>query len=180
MKSVAPKCRAMLSFEAEASMAMIRLAPAMAAPLIAARPTPPQPITATVSPGRTLAVWNTEQTPVSTPQPIRAARSRGMSLRIGVQACSWMSICSAKDERFRYCCIGPLSWLRRGSWSASRLVSGLTQRLMWPVRQNSQWPQKADRQVMTWSPGFTVRTSEPTCSTTPALSWPRTAGSTVG
>ncbi len=55
MKSVAPKLRDMLSFAAEVSMAMIRPAPAMAAPLIAARPTPPQPITATVSPGRTLA-----------------------------------------------------------------------------------------------------------------------------
>ncbi len=89
------------------STAMIRLAPAIAAPLIAARPTPPQPITATVSPGRTLAVLNTEQTPVSTPQPIRAARSSGMSLRIATQACSWISICSANEERFRYCIIGP-------------------------------------------------------------------------
>ena len=41
---------------------------------------------------------------------------------------------------------------------------------MWPVRQYSQWPQKAERQVITWSPGFTVRTSEPTCSTMPELS----------
>ncbi len=64
----------------------------------------------------------------------------------------------------------------RGSAPLARLVSGLTQSDMWPVRQNSQWPQKADRQVITWSPTFTVRTSEPICSTTPALSWPSTAG----
>jgi hypothetical protein len=149
---------------------MIWPAPAMAAPLIAARPTPPQPITATVSPGRTLEVWIAAPTPVITPQPIRAARSSGMSFRIATQACSWISICSAKDDRFRYCIIGPLAELRRGSSSCSRLVSGETHRLMWPVRQYSQWPQKADRQVITWSPGFTVRTSEPTCSTTPELS----------
>ena len=30
---------------------------------------------------------------------------------------------------------------------------------MWPVRQCSQWPQKGVRQVTTWSPTFTVRTS---------------------
>ena len=103
MKSVAPKCRAMLSLAGDMSMAMIRPAPAIAAPLIAARPTPPQPITATVSPGRTLEVWITAPTPVITPQPIRAARSSGMSLRMATQACSWISICSAKDDRLRNC-----------------------------------------------------------------------------
>jgi hypothetical protein len=36
---------------------MMRPAPAIAAPLMAAMPTPPQPITATVSPGATLAVF---------------------------------------------------------------------------------------------------------------------------
>ena len=72
MKSVAPNCRAMLSLPATVSMAMIRPAPAIAAPLMAARPTPPQPITATVSPGRTFEVWITAPTPVVTPQPISA------------------------------------------------------------------------------------------------------------
>jgi hypothetical protein len=97
------------------SMAMMRPAPAIAAPLIAARPTPPQPMTATVSPGRTLEVWIAAPTPVITEQPIRAARSSGMSLRIATQACSWISICSAKDDRFRNCCIGPVAAFRRGS-----------------------------------------------------------------
>ncbi len=180
MKSVAPNALTMFSLPAAMSMAMIRPAPAIAAPLIAARPTPPQPITATVSPGRTFEVCIAAPTPVITPHPISAARSSGMSLRIATQACSWISICSAKDERFRYCIIGPLAEVSRGSSSWLRLVSGETHRLMWPVRQNSQCPQKADRQVMTWSPGFTVRTSEPTCSTTPALSWPSTAGSGWG
>jgi hypothetical protein len=122
-------------------MAMIRPAPAMAAPLIADRPTPPQPMTATVSPGRTLEVWIAAPTPVITEQPIRAARSSGMSLRIATQACSWISICSAKDDRFRYWIIGPLAVESRGSSSAPRLVSGETQSDRWPVRQDSQWPQ---------------------------------------
>jgi len=34
-------------------------------------------------------------------------------------------------------------------------VSGLMHNDIWPVRHWSQWPQKADRQVMTWSPGLT-------------------------
>ena len=100
-----------------------------------------------------------------------------MSLRIETQAFSWISIISAKDERFRNWFIGPCVSIRRGSSPASRLVSGLTQRDRWPVMQCSQRPQKAERQVMTWSPTFTLRTSEPTCSTTPADSCPITAGS---
>ena len=78
---------------------MTRPAPAMAAPWMQLRPTPPQPITATVEPGSTLAVLNTAPTPVVTPQPISAARSRGMSLRIFTSACSWISICSAKRRQ---------------------------------------------------------------------------------
>ena len=65
-------------------------APAMAAPWMQLSPTPPHPITATVEPGSTLAVLNTAPTPVVTPQPIRAARSSGMSSRIFTSACSWI------------------------------------------------------------------------------------------
>ena len=77
--SVAPNLRASSSFEATMSIAMIRPAPAIAAPLMHESPTPPQPITATVLPGSTLAVWITAPTPVVTPQPINAARSSGIS-----------------------------------------------------------------------------------------------------
>ena len=48
--SVAPSLVASCSFAGLVSIAMMRPAPAIAAPLIAAMPTPPQPITATVSP----------------------------------------------------------------------------------------------------------------------------------
>ena len=82
-------------------MAMMREAPAISAPLMQDRPTPPQPITATVLPGSIAAVWMTAPTPVVTPQPIRAARSSGMSSRILAMACSWTSMVSANDDRLR-------------------------------------------------------------------------------
>ena len=46
---VAPNLRAQSSLVLSVSIAMIRLAPTSAAPAIAASPTPPQPMTATVS-----------------------------------------------------------------------------------------------------------------------------------
>ena len=55
------------------SMARTISAPAMAAPWMAFRPTPPQPNTATADPGSTRAVLNTAPTPVVT----RAAHQRG-------------------------------------------------------------------------------------------------------
>jgi len=56
----------------------MRSAPAMRAPWITDRPTPPQPNTATLDPGCTLAVLNTAPTPVVTPQPTSAAHSNGI------------------------------------------------------------------------------------------------------
>ena len=71
--SVAPNSFASSSFDGCVSMAMIRSAPASAAPFTADSPTPPQPITATVEPGSTFAALNTAPTPVITPQPTSAA-----------------------------------------------------------------------------------------------------------
>ena len=51
--------------------------------------------TAQVEPGSTRAVLSAAPTPVVTPHPIRAARSRGMSSRIFTRAFSGTSICSA-------------------------------------------------------------------------------------
>ena len=50
----------------------------MRAPWITERPTPPQPNTAMLEPGCTLAVLNTAPTPVVTPQPTSAAHSNGI------------------------------------------------------------------------------------------------------
>ena len=57
--SVAPSLVASCSLAGLVSIAMTRPAPAICAPLIAAMPTPPQPITTTVSPGATFAVLTT-------------------------------------------------------------------------------------------------------------------------
>ena len=51
----------------------------MAAPWTTLSPTPPQPTTATVSPGRMSAVLRAAPVPVSTPQPSRAATVRSRS-----------------------------------------------------------------------------------------------------
>ncbi|CNK80954.1 Uncharacterised protein [Mycobacterium tuberculosis] len=70
---MAPLATAVGSWDATRSAAMIRTAPDSRAAWIAAKPTPPQPITSTVSPARTPAVRITAPTPVVTPQPSSAA-----------------------------------------------------------------------------------------------------------
>ena len=77
--SVAPNWEAISSLEATRSMATIRGAPASRAPWRRFRPTPPQPMIATLLPGRTSAVRTTAPTPVRTLHPIRAATSNGTS-----------------------------------------------------------------------------------------------------
>ncbi len=62
------------------STAMISLAPAIRAPWIADRPMPPQPITATGSPGATRGSANTAPKPVVTAHPMSAALSSGISV----------------------------------------------------------------------------------------------------
>ena len=76
---VAPNRRAVSSFSGRTSTAMIGAARARRAPCTAFSPTPPQPITRALSPTATLATLRTPPTPVMTPQPIRQARSNGMS-----------------------------------------------------------------------------------------------------
>src|SRR5438477_6322068 len=123
---------------------MIRSAPAKAAPLTADSPTPPQPITATVAPGSTLAALNTAPTPVITPQPTSAARSSGMSSSIFTIEFSCTSICSAKDDRFRNWFISspPFQVMRR-DWPGGILTSVFSQRIglqgkyFGPVTQNT-------------------------------------------
>ena len=75
-------------------------------------PTPPQPKTATDEPGVTFAVLIAAPTPVITPQPIRQARSKGISLGTGIapdsgttQYSAWEQIiekwCSFRPPRVR-------------------------------------------------------------------------------
>ncbi len=127
----------------------MRPAPAIAAPFTAAMPTPPQPMTATASPGATLAVFTAAPKPVMTPQPISAARSMGKSLSIFTIEFSCTSIISACDDRL----VKVLTWLpfieRRLTWPGSVLTSVSRQSTGRPALQFSQVPQNTDRQVMT-------------------------------
>ena len=72
----------MSRFASAMSTAMIFSAPAKRAPWIAPLPIPPHPITTTVSPGLTPAVFTAEPQPVVTPQPTRQARLSGRSSSI--------------------------------------------------------------------------------------------------
>src|SRR4029077_8360980 len=128
-------------------------------------------------PGATLAVLKTAPTPVMTPQPISAARSSGMSSRTFTIAFSCTNICSAKDDMLRNWWIGPVLFqVIRVDTPGGSLTSVLVQIAGRPDRHCSQVPQNTDGQVPTWSPFLTYVTPEPTSSTTPADSWPSTAG----
>jgi len=59
-------------------------------------PTPPTPITITVSPGCTLALFTAEPHPVATPQPTRQATSNGMSSGIFTAELTCTVLCSEK------------------------------------------------------------------------------------
>ena len=89
MKSVAPNSMAIRSLDAIRSMAIIWEAPHRRAAWITFRPTPPAPITTTVSPSSTRARLNTAPAPVITPQPMSAAEVSGTSFGIGTAWFSW-------------------------------------------------------------------------------------------
>ncbi len=76
---MAPNRRAVACLASTGSTAAITDAPDSRAPWIAAMPTPPQPMTATLAPGSTRAVLITAPTPVITPHPTSAAISNGTS-----------------------------------------------------------------------------------------------------
>ena len=155
MTSVAPNCAASVSLVSTVSMAMIRKAPANAAPWMQFNPTPPQPTTATVLPGSTFAVFNAAPKPVVAPHPINASRSKGTSSCTFTTAFSCTSISSAYDPSCAICVTASPCWLNRGGSSRPRVTSIRLQRLGCPRRQNSQCPQNTDRHMITESPGFT-------------------------
>ena len=81
------------------STAITGSAPTATAAISAERPTPPHPITATRSPGRTPAVRQTAPTPVVTAQPTSAATSNGTSSGMRTHERSGTTHASAKVER---------------------------------------------------------------------------------
>ena len=82
----------------ETSTATIGSAATATAPSTALIPTPPQPSTATRSPGRTPAVRQTAPVPVVTAQPTIAATSHGTSCGIGTQQAAGTTAWSANAD----------------------------------------------------------------------------------
>ena len=80
--SVAPNPRAQPSLRSSTSTAMIVRAPASQAPRIAPSPTPPQPITATLSPLVTPPVLIAAPMPAITPQPSSPAVAAGQCTKV--------------------------------------------------------------------------------------------------
>ena len=74
---------------------MIFPAPTMRAAWMVLSPTPPQPNTATLAPGGTLARLMTGPAPASTPQLTRQATSSGASARMGITLSSGRTACVA-------------------------------------------------------------------------------------
>ena len=97
---------------------MIRSAPLNFAPWITLRPTPPQPMTATVSPGRMSAVLAAAPKPVSTPQPISAARVSGTSSSIFTVEISGQTSSSENVPRPDIWCSGTPPRVKRGVMSS--------------------------------------------------------------
>ena len=85
--------------ECATSTATTGCAPAATAPSSALIPTPPQPNTATRSPGRTPAVRHTAPVPVATAQPASAATSNGTPSGIGMQHAAGTTVRSANVDR---------------------------------------------------------------------------------
>ena len=92
---VAPNSSAHSSFCGMTSTAMILPAPTRRAAWMVLSPTPPQPNTATLAPGGTLARLKTGPAPASTPQLTRHTTSSGASLRIGMTLASGSTECVA-------------------------------------------------------------------------------------
>ena len=77
---------------------MIRFAPTRTAPITTLSPTPPAPMTRTLAPGSTWAVFITAPIPVITEQPMSAATSKGTSGSIFTTPSTGSTVRSAKQE----------------------------------------------------------------------------------
>src|SRR5579872_3757179 len=172
MKSVAPNWRAKVSLEAKVSMAMIREARATRRAWITFNPTPPTPNTTAVWPVRTWARFQTQQAPVTTPQPMRQAEVSGMSSEILTAWTSLTTVSSANtDEAAKFHAGSPPTV---NGWVMFPMLC--LHRVGHPVAHAAHLPQLASVVTTTWSPGATVVTPVPTSDTMPAPSCPITTG----
>src|SRR5207245_10917212 len=138
-------------------------------------PTPPQPMTHTLSPGFTFATLRTAPNPVMTPHPTRAASHKGSARGMGMADASGTTAYSAKQDTKLKCLsddtsadcrrIVPSSMVPRYAYSPDGSHSVTS-----PFRQARQPPQKGTMESDTWSPAATWVTPSPTASTTPAPS----------
>src|SRR5439155_25046056 len=135
------------------------------------------PNTTTDDPGRTCAVLIAAPTPVVTPHPINDATSKGTSLSIFTAACSLTTISSANVPvpANANSCSSPAVNLWLALVTKPRLHS-----CGWPRRQSAHVPHGGIQLMITWSPGATLVTPSPTATTSPAPSWPSTAGIPTG
>ena len=74
------------------------------------RPTPPQPTTATASPGRTRAVFSTAPNAVMTAQPMSAISLSGRAGSIGIAVWAGTTVRSPNDDVVEWWMSAPLRW----------------------------------------------------------------------
>ncbi len=153
-------------------------APARRAPWITDRPTPPQPMTATVEPGSTPAVCQTAPIPVDKAHPTRAASSRGAARSTGTTWRSGTSVSSAKvavpSPRMSFA--PPTDAYGPPSDSAIPVLHNMG----CPARHQKHCRHGGIHVSTTWSPTATRVTAGPTSTTTPEPSWPSTVGNMKG
>ena len=150
----APNAAASSSAPGVTSTATTR-APAATATWTADNPTPPQPCTATHSPGRARPTPVTARNAVANRQPRLAAVAKGSASGRATRLTSAASraTCSASDPQ----CVNP-GWVWcRHTWPA-------------PSRHGPQWPQAQTKGTVTRSPTAHFRTRAPTAATVPASS----------
>ncbi len=151
---------------------MMRRAPTSAAPAIAASPTPPQPITATVSSRVTAPVLIAAPSPAITPQPSRPATAGSAS---GLTLVHWPAATSVLSANAPMPSAGVSSVPSVSVifWVALKVSKHRCGR---PRLQARHCPHTARQFRITKSPGATAVTSGPTASTRPAASWPSRNG----
>src|SRR4051812_16705112 len=169
--SVAPKPRAHSSLRLSTSTAMTWRAPAYRAPAIAALPTPPQPMTATVSPLPTGAVLTAAPNPAITPQPISpAAAGSDSGTFVHWPACTSVFSANAPMPSAGDSGVPSASVIGCDALKVLKQYQGR------PRRQARQLPHTARQFSTTKSPTPTSVTPAPTDSTRPAASCPSRNG----
>ncbi len=150
---------------------MTVVAPAMTAPATAAQPTPPQPMTATVSPRCTAPVLTAAPNPAMTPQPRRpAARASTSSTLVHWPAATSVFSANAPIPRAGDSSVPSVSVIFCVALCVAKQYCGC------PFAQARHSPQTARQLRTTKSPGATCVTPSPTASTRPAASCPSRKG----